>query len=335
MKVGEIREIIKKHKKEDLHYLIVELYKLVPKNKIVDYQVDSIICNPKPSKEKPKAKLKAPTIDEISAEIDTFLSNAKADYYLMPNNVVAKKDRSKWRFVVKKFYKDIEVVLEAGNNRIVCAMQLRNLYELLSKASAWKMFSTFDVFDSIGITQVDFFINVIRLYRDSADIKDFIRIASKLAHENYRDRNTVNSELAQVILYYCNTHDMKQMMIDELKLFYGAILAQPEGENARLAYGEKMSYEKKEKLNNISESLVLFYGALSEFENAVKYFNEMYIEKNKEIKLYVLLQELFSFKEPQVMLKVINDNIHVKPRESVLNIKKFIEQNNELPQYFR
>ena len=137
-----------------------------------------------------------------------------------------------------------------------------------------------------------------------------------------------------MVLCFCNTRDMKQLMIDELKKLHKTTLNKKEGQNVQKAFGETMSYKKLNKLNNICENVVLFYSSLCNFDAGIEYFNKTIIEKDKEIKLYILLKSLFSFNEPQLMLKLINDNLNVKPRDRILKMKEYIEKNNELPEYF-
>lgn len=46
MKIGELREIVKNHKKEQLEFLVAEMYKLISKEKKDDYNIDDWIQNP-------------------------------------------------------------------------------------------------------------------------------------------------------------------------------------------------------------------------------------------------------------------------------------------------
>ncbi len=48
--------------------------------------------------------------NRLEDEITQFLSNAYAQNYLIPNKVIPKSQRSKWRFMVKKYIKELEKI---------------------------------------------------------------------------------------------------------------------------------------------------------------------------------------------------------------------------------
>jgi len=99
MKVGELREKLAKLKKEELIKLAAEFYKLIPKSKKEDYDLDGLINNPQ-QKKKTNSKASV-SLETLQQTINKFIADAKEQYYLMPNRVVPKKERSTWRFKVK------------------------------------------------------------------------------------------------------------------------------------------------------------------------------------------------------------------------------------------
>jgi hypothetical protein len=93
MKVPELREKLAKLKKDEIIKLAVEFYKLVPKSKKEDNDLDKLIENPT----QPKVSIKiSKDIDwnELETEINQFISDAKDQYYLAPNKIISKKERS-------------------------------------------------------------------------------------------------------------------------------------------------------------------------------------------------------------------------------------------------
>lgn len=105
MKVGELREKLAKLKKEEVTKLAVEFYKLVPKSKKEDYDLDGLINNPQ-KKKKTQSKDQV-SLETLQQDINTFITNAKNQYYLSSNRIVPKKERSTWRFKVKRWYKEL------------------------------------------------------------------------------------------------------------------------------------------------------------------------------------------------------------------------------------
>ena len=340
MKVGDLREILKKYKTDDLRKLVVELYKLVPKEKKEDYKVDDLILSG--GKEKVKVKLtkqeSCRPVKDIAAEIDLFVANAKNFCYVEPNKVVPKKERSKWRFVVKRLYKELDAAAQAGDSTREVAKQLQKLYELLTYACDWIIFNAYDVFESIGISQEDFFLSIVKLKRKSEDIDDFVYDAIRLIHFNPLNRHTLYSDLSAGLHSLCDTPDMKKMLIDQLKELYKEVEKSPDYDQSNSFGSSKpkngLSYKRKRELNEIAEHLMQVQCLLYNFEEAIANLKKYYLDENEEIKLYVLARILFRHNEPQIVLDTINAHLHVKPRTSLLNLKAYIEEHKKLPWYF-
>ena len=105
MLISELKEEIKKYNQKDLESIIVELYKRIPKNKKEDYNIDDFIKNVD-NKQKINSK-KEFNFEELEKEIKYFLSCVDNEYYVVPNKIVSKKERSSWRFKVKRYYKEL------------------------------------------------------------------------------------------------------------------------------------------------------------------------------------------------------------------------------------
>ena len=104
MKVNELREIIKKYKKEEQEKIIVELYKRIPKEKKEEYSIDEFIKNLDVKVEKEDTQI---SIESLEKEVTYFLQCASNELYAIPNKIIPKNERSKWRFKVKTFYKQL------------------------------------------------------------------------------------------------------------------------------------------------------------------------------------------------------------------------------------
>jgi uncharacterized protein (UPF0128 family) len=109
LKVPEVRKLVKNYEKEQLEYLVTELYKILTKVQKEDNNVSALIGNPDP-KDKTPVKKKEESVrpfKEIEEETGHFISNAYAQNYFIPNRSISKNERPKWRFVVKKNYKEL------------------------------------------------------------------------------------------------------------------------------------------------------------------------------------------------------------------------------------
>lgn len=337
MKIDELRTILKKHKREDVEFFVAELYKLVPKSKKEDYQVDELLVQgkPKTSVQKPKKKVVARSIVEISKEVDLFISNARNDNYICANREVAKKDRPKWRFVVKRLYKEILETAEAGNEVNACCNQLIKLYELLTYACNYIVFNSYDVFESIGISQTDFFTSITVLQRRFMSGKDFVKKSIRLALNNALNRYTLYSELMGIIILQCPTFEMKTALYDSLLSFYSEFEKAPDNSksNSNGWRNSKYSYEKQNTLNNISESILRLSLELNEPEKGISFVKTHYFANSPEITLYVMVRVLFGYKKSKEIVRLIDESMALKPRESLINLRNYIVENEKLPNY--
>ena len=88
--VNELKNEIKKYDKKELEFIIVSLYKRIPKKVKEEYDIDSYIKNIDINKKTDVAKKEIP-FDEIYNEIIYFIECIDLGYYCSPNRVIAKK----------------------------------------------------------------------------------------------------------------------------------------------------------------------------------------------------------------------------------------------------
>ncbi|MDP3463853.1 MAG: hypothetical protein Q8S18_13755 [Bacteroidales bacterium] len=342
MKIGELRDFIKTHNKEQLEYLVAELYKLIPNDKKVDYNIDEWIQHPSDKNEKKGVKKPVKTnkirnIQEIAKEVESFCSNAYAQNYLLPNQSISKKERPKWRFVVKSLYMEIQAALDAGNHPLACVKELEKLYEVMTYACDWQLFSAYDSFESMGIGQSEFFRKLVTLYRNNKDLNDFIRESIRLIIDNPLNRYTLYSELIEIFIAQCNTNDLLALCFEQVGIIRKDVLQEPEKESVVLSYSKgnknEMSYAKREKLNNLTEIGFKAKVNLFEYEIAIAFFYEHYIERDPEVKLYILVSLLFDNQLKSHIVSEIESNKGLKPRKTLLNLLQYIKVNDDLPKY--
>lgn len=134
MKVDELRAKLFNLEKPEIIKLAVEFYKLVPKTKKEGNDLDALINAPTDKPVKPKNTEGVRTLDNIEAEINTFIVNAKEQHYYLPNKVISKQERATWRFKVKAWYKELTNPKNMGFNRVQQVDVLTNLYNLLCES---------------------------------------------------------------------------------------------------------------------------------------------------------------------------------------------------------
>jgi len=214
MKISEVRNIIEKYPENKLRAIITQLYKAIPKALREENDIDGILKDPNNSIQS-RLKTKQgniPDIELLRAEIDRFIDNAYKQNYFAPNRFVSKRDRPKWRFIVKRLYKDL---LAAANENNVheAAQLLERLYQLLCYSCQYILFSAYDSFQSAGIEQEEFFRRVLALKYQYEDKNTFIENALLSMVKNSLNRYTLREDLMGVILEFIRTPDLKEMTI--------------------------------------------------------------------------------------------------------------------------
>ena len=103
MKVAELKLKIKDYKAAKLRQLVVEMYKAMPKAVKEDTGIDALVENPEGGLRKPEAA--ALNIELLRMDVESFLENAYNQHYYIPNTVVPKRERPKWRFIALRLFK--------------------------------------------------------------------------------------------------------------------------------------------------------------------------------------------------------------------------------------
>jgi len=333
LKLTEVRAALKMHKKEDLEFIVAEIYKMLPKEKKIDYNIAQLIKNPAQVKDEPKKRTNSKhlrSFEEIQTEVENFVSNAYEQNYLIPNRNVQKSDRSKWRFVVKRLYKELIPYGRKEEYRPRASGLLEKIYEVLCYSCGYQLFSAYDSFESVGIEQTDFFRSVIDIYEKFLDKDAFIKKSITLIINNYLNRYTLYSGLIIEFIECLNIPDLHYRAIEFAKQKWEEIKMVKAGKS-----DGGSQYEKTKKLNNLTEIIFRSYAELDEFDNAIAYFTKHQIEHEQEILLYVLIQLLMGYNKTELVLNELTkaENDKIKLRERLLKLKVFIEKNDKLPKY--
>lgn len=324
MKVSELRKIVAGQSADDLRALVVELFKLLPKKLKQDEHLDRILRHPATIREVPAKKKAAPRPDlgDLEFDVESFVADARDQYYVAPNRVIPKRERPKWRFKVMRFFKDLVAVAEDPEDLPEAARLLEDLYHLLCKACGEYLFNTEDPFRSIGVAQDDFLDRVLTLRQASEPPADFVRRGLTLALDSQLDRETLHATLMEVLLEHLKTPALREMALAECTARLTALGGRPAARGDRRAggMGWRSDYEWRERNRNLAEMGFRCHLALGEPEEAIEYFQRFSRwADTPEIQLYVLLGLLAEAGQRKLWVREYDRAVAagVKPRDEL------------------
>jgi hypothetical protein len=346
MKVPELREKLAKLKKDEIIKLAIEFYKLVPKSKKEDNNLDNLIENP--TQPKP-TKQENSTLDwtELEKEINLFIVHAKEQYYIYPNKIISKKERSTWRFKVKAWYKTL---INPKQKNVSPELQIRlltNLYELLCAGCDYIYFSGDNPFQSIQVEQTVFFKALIVLIQEKIGKTESVIKGVELIVNNSLDRNTLKTYLATELISTLQIPNLKQAGIDKVKSMlekhtaefhlHQKEVAERKDKKIKTPFthtARDFEYTIKTKINELTLLGLMFYESLYRIKDGIIFFNANYINEG-EIKLYVLIRTIFRDEYRNEIKNEIEAAIKngVEPRRGLLNTLKIINDGEKLPRW--
>lgn len=335
MKVAELREKLAKLPKDEIIKIAVECYKLVPKAKKEDNDLDAFIENPTKKKSKQTARIEF-QLYQIEADVAAFIENAKEQNYLYPNQVVSKKERPKWRFKVKRWYKELVKRNRPDKNLELQAKLLTDLYGIISDAKYYSYFSTNEPFRSVGIEQDEFFEAVMMLIEDFEGKVNFVDKGINLLYNHGFSFYSLGY-LPKAFVKLLTVPDLKYKAIEKVeKLLASNGFVPPKSDKKNVWRHNTNEYRREERNNNLTKLGFRLYASLCEYEEAITFFNKHYYDQSPEVALYVLVDLLFEEKLKDEICQVIEQaqKDGVKPRKSLITLLNTIKNDNELPAYF-
>lgn len=332
MKVGELREKLEKYSKKELIKIAAEFYKQLPKAKKEALQ--DVIENPSA---KPAPVLKAGlSLTEIKGEVEFFVQNAKDFNYSKPNQIVAKKERSKWRFLVKRLYKELNKHNRPDKDLGLQAKLMMSLYEVLSQAEALSYFSTHEPFSSVQIEKEEFLRSVLYLIELSegkaAVVDQGIDLMYKANFDNYIGYRYISKAFEE----FLTVPDLKYQAIEKTTQLLKKNNFQPPAKDDKKHYFRRRDSNKEYINNNLATLGFSVHLTLFEYDEAVEFFNQHYYYHSPEIKLYILVDLLFKAGlKDQVKQQIKQAQKQgIQPRRQLIDLLKVIENDDELPAYF-
>lgn len=338
MLVSELRELLKKYKEDDLRLIVTELYKSIPKKMREDKDIDELLKDVHTTLRIGKTeKTQNKQIDFVALKpkVDLFLDYAYKQYYFAPNSYVHKKERPKWRFIVKGFINDLQTIpLEDPQGKTATDLLVK-LYEMLSYACAYYIFNTENPFSSVGIGQSELLDIVVKRMLGNGIDKESVKTAIKITISSYPNRNTVTSLQISTLVSNFKSTDFKEIAIEQAKALKEELVRQSPNPKKKPISSNLSEYEREEKINNLVETVFKLYISLCEYDKAIQYFNSNYIEWNKEVNLYILLDMLIHYRLKEHWLSVYESAVKkgINPRGALQKTYQYIRENNELPDY--
>lgn len=321
MKVQELRDLLKTADRELLEKAFVESYKQFTKGK--KEEVDQIITGIFEGKdEKPVSKNNAMSFEELERQIPEFLENAYAQNYLAPNRVIPKSQRSKWRFMVKNYIKELGKIPEDSENYFKSVKMLTDLYHLLCTACNYYLFSSDDPFRSIGWEQPDLFHMVVVKTFGKGYSREKISALLLDAATGGLSRESLHIFQEQVLLAELKTSDVKYMAIEEAR----KLIDEKEIKLNGLKKYDNHRYDLKETVNNLCDMILMTAIELAEAPSEIEYYFQNYGENDKEITLYCALRIADWAENDELWIQIYEYGIgkKIKPRECL------IEKYNDL-----
>lgn len=291
MKISELRPIIKDYDKSKLERIIIELYKRVPKNIKEDYDIDNYIKNINNEDKIKSNKKEDIDLKQLKDEIIYFLTCVDNGFYHIPNKVISKKERSKWRFKVKKFYKSLTSIDPTYIDGDNATFLLIEIFEKLSEGTAYLLFSNWEPFKAIGVSQADYFIEILdRTFKNKVTSTEY-KILTIINLLNVDTESEYYENLYTIYSNYINDKDEINLSIkfsidkiEELKEKYKTI----ENDNKK--------YYLSRDINDYCRLITNLYIKLNQVEKGIDFYYKNVIDMRELSKVYNILDILKYYK---------------------------------------
>jgi hypothetical protein len=319
MKIQEFRDKMKSADRAALEKIAADLYRRLPKalkEEELDQNIELILKGSDAPKPSPKGAI---PFDKLEKEIRTFLSNVDAKYYFEPNRVVPKAQRSKWRFEVMRFLKQLDSIPSDDAHAETAAKLYLEIYNRLAFGCGYYIFPSEDPFASILRNQSEFYSTMVARYFSTgftdAKILDMLRAATS----TYIDRYSIYLDFETVFVRELRTRDMREKALIIAKDEVKRIEAEELKKTKRT--WQSGEYHVREKINEIC--IVILGLGIATYDEAASldFFMKHCLEPSQEIKLYIALHSIDAFGgSPSFWLKVYEGSIRrgIKPRDKLV-----------------
>lgn len=310
MKVKEIRYELSKHDRNTLEDIIIELYKRMPKSKKEEYNIDDFITNPI---KEAKKEIMPISFNQLKEEIKYFLDCVDNEYYSSPNRIISKEERSKWRFKVRRYIKELNKIDINNPFYEDATLLLIELYKRLSKGSHYLLFSNWETFKATSISQDDFYDLIIkRILINDYTKEDVIECLNLL--EVPKDPYASSCDMFDN--FTSNISKNKEEVISLLKDKINIL-------KKEIKISKDSTYEKEDMIDNFMICIMDLYFSLDKIDVGIKYFKENYIHYDEEVRMYIILEKLEKYELYTYWIKLYEEN--------KVNYRRFlVEKYNEI-----
>lgn len=328
MKIVELRKRVSQLSEKDMQTIIVEMYKMMPKKVIEEKQVDELVkdCNAFLVERKSDKKVvMEPDFMQVKWEIEQFITNVDNQYYVAPNRVIPKQERSKWRFAVKHFMGQLQKFAGDPKYGAEPARLFEALYILICRACGEYLFNTEDPFRSIMIDQRYFFRDVLVLKRVREPLAKWVADAVALVFNYDTDQELMWTDLLDELLTFAEQETEKQEILEQCEsLLVQCVLEQ------KVAKKPEQFHARIEEL--ITAVLIIQF-TLGDYEEGIHQFNAYYVSRDDEVKLYVLLKWLLRYGLKKEWMREYEYAVRagVKPRGGLQRTYEHIQKYGRLP----
>lgn len=268
MKVKELREYLKKYNDKEKENIIVELYNIIPKAVKDNKDIDNYLKDA--SKKKGKIQANTEFNSDLRKELDYFIKCVRDGLYVSPNKVISKTERSNWRFKVMRFYKALCRVPVKSKSGDLATEYLRELYYLLCIGTETLLFTNWDTFSAIRISQYEYLNCLLkRILAYGYNEEDLIKAIKICMYPN--DRDTLHSDALESLFDIIRDKDTKVLLIK---------LTQKEIEGCSEDY----------KASSYAEAVAYMYINLNMIDEAISYLSKF--ERDDEICLFIIFNIL-------------------------------------------
>lgn len=273
------------------------------KAKKEDYDIDGFITNLK-AEGKKKAVKKALTFEELETEIIYFIRCVDNKYYCIPNKIISKKERSTWRFKVKRYYKELTDIMPDSKNGELATIFLTEIFKRLSTGSHRLLFSNWETFKAIGISQDEYYDMLIKRFFFNGYTEENLQKCINLL-EVPKDPYELSYSMFWTFMSNLETLDIKEKTLELLKNKVENLK-----EKLTVTKNSHMQFEIKEDINNFVKCILEIYILINQSSKGIGYFHKNYIERDNEVKEYILLEKIEELNLKDVWIKEYESKIN-------------------------
>jgi hypothetical protein len=331
MKLDEVRGRIKEYDPAELREIIVQIYKAIPKKIIEEKGIDAMIEDIKTAvalKKKPKIVYEPANVNYLEYDIDEFVDYAYKQYYFAPNSYVHKKDRPKWRFIVKKFINDLQTVSDEPDDNHKAGLLLEKLYKMLLYACKYYIFSTDDPFRSVGIAEEQILDMILERKLEKGLTRDSLSQAIRITAESRRNNGLLIARL--------KTPELREMAFEECLKLKRELEAKHPSTKIKGYSSDFSKYELMVKRNNFVDIAFRIRMDLFEYDEAIEFFKKNYFKGDQEVTLFILLDHLFQYDLRELWIREYENAVKngIEPREELAKVYSYIKSKGEFPETY-